>query len=48
MITAVGTVVLVSWGLAEPTLTRSSCLDLVLFHGWLELAVMGHLVAARD
>lgn len=46
-LTGLGTVVLLSWGGLHPTEARSSYLSLVLFHGWLELAVMGHLLARR-
>ena len=32
-------------GLLAPTVARASYLSMVLFHGWLELAVAAHLIA---
>lgn len=42
-----GAVALPLTGLAFPTAARSTYLSLVLFHGWLELAVAAHLLGAR-
>ena len=34
-------------GLVDPVGTRATYLSLVLFHGWLEIAVVAHLLANR-
>ncbi|TNE92754.1 MAG: hypothetical protein EP330_00630 [Deltaproteobacteria bacterium] len=47
-VTVLGTLALLAWGWADPTGARSGYLGLVLFHGWLELAVAAFLVGARE
>ncbi len=34
-------------GLFEPTATRAGYLSIVLFHGWLEIAMVAHLIVRR-
>lgn len=41
--TALATVALMAWGLMNPLMARNSYLSLVVWHGWLELAALGHL-----
>ncbi len=38
-----GTLLFIGWGVFDPLKARNTYLSLALFHGWLEVAVIGHL-----
>lgn len=44
---AAGTLALCAWGAFDPFQARVTYLSLALFHGWLEVAVIGHLWVGR-